>query len=122
MGKRGAKHVAIRFSRLAKPLLPLARFPFTLPPLPQNSPHGAFNKPRQHVTAATLAVTPIHQNPHFQHLQSQSGHAGSLQHDGVLPPTRAAGRLPPRVPAGPESARRFTHTVDIPYILVDLMM
>jgi hypothetical protein len=26
MGKRGAKHVAIRFSRLAKPLLPLLSF------------------------------------------------------------------------------------------------
>jgi hypothetical protein len=37
----------------------------------------------------------------------------------VLPPTRAAGRFPPRVAAGLESTRRFTHSVDTSHSLLE---
>jgi hypothetical protein len=119
---------------LLPPLVPaalLARFCFPLPPLPQNS-REFVQKPRfpqlpsshcftQHQPTAlrltevqvptTASCQSLHLTAiHIHHFQAQPEHAGSPQRGGVLPPTPAARRLPPRVPAGPESAKRFTHT------------
>jgi hypothetical protein len=57
----------------------------------------------------------------LQYVRAQPGCAGNVQCDGVLPPTHAAGRLPSCVPAEPERAKRFTHTVYMLYALSDFV-
>lgn len=53
-----------------------------------------------------------------QHFQALSGHTGILQRDGVLPPTpTCAVAFLSASQKGPESVRRFTHTINMPYLL-----
>lgn len=70
-------------------------------------PNIEFSKPvsiNQGTNMSTVASAATH------HLYYSSGNS---QRCGVLAPICVVGRLPSHVPAEPESARRFTHTVHI---------
>jgi hypothetical protein len=132
-GRKARGHPFLFWPRCCSPPSPsLARFSLTLPPLPQNSrksPRADYVTSAPHRSPLRLLPTRLTsmilgtRSPYnsattfhtFPEVQAQSGHAGSLQRDGVLPPTRAAGRFPSRFPARPESAKRFTHTVHTLY-------
>jgi hypothetical protein len=98
----GRKARGRRLSR--SPLLvPAASARSALPPLPQTLAclPGLSQSRKHQFSSRTPGVTNKGTNTHYlfkpspcQHFQAQSEHARSLQHDGVLPPTRAACRLP----------------------------
>jgi hypothetical protein len=91
-----------------------------------NPRHQFLRQPQGYLSGDTTPhhTTPHHTTPYFQYLWAHSGHAESLQRYRLLPPTRTTGRLPFRVPAGPESAKHFTHFVHTPlyFIKVDRLV
>ena len=116
------KHVAIIFLILTSPhhrpppslVRSLVSFPH--PPLPLNSSKMTYDlnessdsvpqsppvarrtwvttRLEHRLTRQPFTVESRIRNCSFHNLQAQSGHIGSPQCDGVLPPTRAADRLP----------------------------
>jgi hypothetical protein len=80
----------------------------TYPEPRHSSPPVTVDSPLTRVTIKSrrqcVHCSPSSDAPPIANVSAQSGHAGSLQRYGVLPPTRAAGRLPSRALAEPESA------------------
>ena len=138
MDERGAKHVAIAFSsghrRRASPLF--RSLAFLLPALHSHRTRANHirlikkNGYHKDYYPAPLGQFKEESNIHcnrqcditFTFISQRHSLVtqGALQHSGVLPPTPAAGRLPPRVPAELESATRFTHIHIIPFHFVEL--
>ena len=59
-----------------------------------------------------MSATATHRTIESSHFQVQSGHDGSQQRVGILPPTRGAGRLPPVSRPSQKALTRFAHSVD----------
>jgi hypothetical protein len=101
----GRKARGCRLSRLATAAARSCRLRslvFVFPSLHSHKlSHVSLDSPRAENTSSRPGATNEGTNTHYlfkpsprQHFQAQSEHARSLQRDGVLPPTRAACRLP----------------------------